>query len=172
MSTHDPVTPRAARHRAHSVGLTANGMVGVKDLTDHAEPDQINRYHKIVDALLEEATGGKVKRVRSIIVANEHSVHILSLNSFDYETKIRDAVAALKFPWTVERSDDRGLRENPNSLEGRFETGFPTLMIVRRALYRPQTHSCVIGLAGFLIVFVFVFASSLLYWMFALVSGQ
>jgi hypothetical protein len=153
------------------MGVTAaSGMVGVKSLADHTEPDQAKYHLKTVKDLLKQATNGDVECKWHRLLPNNRTEYILTLNSFDHETKIREAVIALKFPWAVERTEDLGRRDNPNSLMGGEETGFPTLLIVRKALYKPQTSPFCMVLSGITIAVVALFVLIVLYWLFHLMS--
>lgn len=153
MAAEEATTPRGVRHRGRSMGVTSvQGSITHKSLADDSNEDELMKHSQTVKDLLQRTTQGKVTVQKGTAITQLRCEFILSLNSLDYEEAIRAAVRELSVPWEIERTEHRGLRKNPHSLdiEG-LEAGFATLIIVRRGLYVPKTGTCRLVIVGLLI---------------------
>lgn len=172
MTRQEPVTPRGARQRAAAPSVSeVYGTIGVKtDISDLGDQRESKRIRATVDDILKQATEGRVQVKTTRFIPNERFEHVLTLNSLEYATQLREAVDARKFPWALEHSEDRGVRENPNSLTGEGEAGFPTYVIVREALYKPKMHPCWFALRASGTALLAVVIATAVYWLSGIMS--
>ncbi len=111
----------------------------VHTLRDNSLAD-IPKYERAVRVAISEITDGNVQYICFKPKIRE-TRFILSRNSLQYERllveKIPEKLGKL---YSVEHSDYEGEEHNERSLSGKT-TGLPTMVIVRRARYKPLTST-------------------------------
>ncbi len=148
-------------------GQSGQGVVrGVFDNSDAHH----RTHEKQIRAMLKRVTGDGDDGVEYVAYepGNRETTFILSLNSLQYEKKLRDAVKSeLLYPYSITRSETLGRIEDPNRLDGGWKRGFPTLVIVRRSIYAPAIGSGVRMIAKIAVATGLFFGSlNVLWWLF------
>ncbi len=157
MTESPPKTPRAR--------YAQEGQEGQVQHINDDSLDDTALHENTISTVLRKVTGGMVRVERRRRQGNTCRF-ILNTESLQYEQKIREAVnMELRFPYSIERSDKEGQKENPLAISKNDWTGgAKTLVVIRTSLYKPKTSSCKMTSYISLTTLCFLLSVSVLYW--------